>query len=385
LSRLIRTLSIFGTRPEAIKMAPIIHALEARDDFESRVCVTAQHRDMLDQALDLFELRPDHDLDLMRDRQTLPELTAAALTGLSHVIDIERPDVVLVQGDTTSTLAGALSAFYARIPIGHVEAGLRTGNFAAPFPEEANRHLTDRLSTFHFAPTDRCRDALLAEGLAAERIWLTGNTVVDALQWVRERIGAEAPKVAHQGRRKAFGSAAEIIAYEQSTLILVTGHRRESFGDGFRSICRALASLAETYPKVHFIYPLHLNPNVQATVRSELSAQPNIHLLEPLSYVDFVYLMDRANIVLTDSGGVQEEAPALGKPVLVMREVTERSEGIEFGNAKLVGTDSERIVVETSRLLDEPDAYAAMSRARNPYGDGKAARRIVEALASVMG
>ncbi len=365
-------------------MAPVIHALEAAKSFESRVCVTAQHRDMLDQALDLFELRPDHDLDLMRDRQTLPELTAAALVGLSRVLDAERPDIVLVQGDTTSTLAGALAAFYARIPIGHIEAGLRTGNFAAPFPEEANRHLTDRLSTYHFAPTDRCRDALLAEGLPAERVWLTGNTVVDALQWVRNRLRAQAPKDATMGRRKAFGSASEIIAHEHSTLILVTGHRRESFGDGFRSICRALASLADTYPEAHFIYPVHLNPNVQAPVRSELSGRRNIHLLEPLCYVDFVYLMDRAKLVLTDSGGVQEEAPALGKPVLVMREVTERSEGIESGNAKLVGTDPERIVEETSRLLDEPEAYSAMSRARNPYGDGKSAQRIVEALASVM-
>lgn len=378
-SRPLRILSIFGTRPEAIKMARVVRALETTSGFESRVCVTAQHRDMLDQVLDLFELRPDHDLDLMRERQTLPELTAAILTGVSRVLDAEQPDVVLVQGDTTSTLAGALAAFYAKIPIGHVEAGLRTGDLAAPFPEEANRLLTDRLSSFHFAPTKRCHDALLAEGLPSKNIWLTGNTVVDALQWVRDRL-PESRSTA----RESFGSAQQVVADEGSPVILVTGHRRESFGDGFRAICRALSSLAEAYPDAHLVYPVHLNPNVLTPVRRELSGRHNIHLLEPLSYPDFVLLMDRSSFVLTDSGGVQEEAPALGKPVLVMRQVTERSEGVEAGNAKLVGTDPQRIFAEASRLLDDPAAYRSMSRASNPYGDGRAAQRIVEALAAAM-
>ena len=380
MSRRLRALSIFGTRPEAIKMAPVVRALESASGFTSRVCVTAQHRGMLDQVLELFELRPHHDLDLMRDRQTLPQLTAAALTGLSEVLAVERPDVVLVQGDTTTTLAGALAAFYADIPCGHVEAGLRTGQLAAPFPEEANRLLTDRLATFHFAPTRRCRDALLAEGLSAERIWQTGNTVVDAMLWVRDRMRG----TPIERYRDVLAGAFPAIAESEAPVVLVTGHRRESFGDGLRGICRALRSLAESHSGVHWVYPVHLNPQVQEPVRRRLSGLPNVHLIAPLAYAPFVRLMDRSTFILTDSGGVQEEAPGLGKPILVMREVTERSEGVEAGTAKLVGTDPERIVAEADRLLSDPLAYEAMSQAHNPYGDGRAAERIVAALAATI-
>ncbi len=376
-----RVLSIFGTRPEAIKMAPIVRALESAEAFESRVCVTAQHRDMLDQVLELFELKPHHDLDVMRPRQTLAALTARALSGLADVLAAEKPDVVLVQGDTTTTFAGALAAFYAGIPVGHVEAGLRTGNLDAPFPEEANRLLTDRLTTYHFAPTPRCRDALLAEGAPPVRIWLTGNTVVDALLWVRDRL-RQVPPQHHQGE---LGSAFNVVAEETSPLVLVTGHRRESFGEGFRNICRALHDLATIRPDVYFVYPVHLNPEVQGPVHQSLGELPNVHLLAPLNYAPFVRLMDRATFVLTDSGGVQEEAPALGKPVLVMRDVTERQEGVEAGTARLVGTNPRRIVHEALRLLDDPAAYKTMSRAHNPYGDGRAAERTVQALASALG
>ncbi len=376
-----RVLSIFGTRPEAIKMAPIVHALEASESFESRVCVTAQHRGMLDQVLELFELQPHHDLDVMRQRQTLAGLTARALTGLAEVLAEEKPEVVLVQGDTTTTFAGALAAFYAGIAVGHIEAGLRTGDLDAPFPEEANRLLTDRITTYHFAPTRRCREALVAEGAPPVRIWLTGNTVVDALLWVRNRMH-QTPLEHH---REELGSAFATVAENTSPLILVTGHRRESFGEGFRNICQALHDLASARPEVDFVYPVHLNPEVQGPVHSKLEGLPNVHLLGPLSYAPFVRLMDRATFVLTDSGGVQEEAPALGKPVLVMRDVTERQEGVEAGTARLVGTNPRHIVDEALRLLDEGEVYDAMSRAHNPYGDGRAAERTVEALASALG
>ena len=374
-------LSIFGTRPEAIKMAPVVRAIEAHEGLLSRVCVTAQHRGMLDQVLEFFELEPHHDLDLMRPHQTLPELTARALTGLSEVLKIERPDLVLVQGDTTTAFAGALAAFYAGIPSGHVEAGLRTGDLAAPFPEEANRLLADRLATFHFAPTDRGRAALLAEGLPPERIWVTGNTVVDALLWARTKV-LRAPLERY---REDLASAYDAVATRQSPLVLVTGHRRESFGEGFLDICRALRTLAENHPKLQLIYPVHLNPEVQRPVRGHLDGLPNLHLLDPLSYAPFVRVMDRATLILTDSGGVQEEAPALGKPVLVMRQVTERQEGVEAGTARLVGTDPERIVTEVERLLGNPEAYRAMSQAHNPYGDGSAAERLVEVISEVSG
>ncbi len=361
-------------------MAPVVRALAASERFVSRICVTAQHRGMLDQVLELFELEPDHDLDLMREGQTLPALTARALTGVSRVLEAERPDVVLIQGDTTTTLAGALAAFYARIPCGHVEAGLRTGDLNAPFPEEANRLLTDRLASFYFVPTERCRDALAAEDVPPERIWLTGNTVVDALLWARDRVRA----TPLERDRTALGSAFPAVAGD-ARILLVTGHRRESFGAGFRNICRALRTLAENHPQVEIVYPVHLNPGVREPVRRTLSDLPNVHLLEPLSYVPFVRLMDRCAFLLTDSGGVQEEAPALGKPVLVMREVTERPEGVEAGTARLVGTDPERIVAEAERLLADPAAYRAMSKAHNPFGDGRAAERIARALTSVLG
>ncbi len=373
-------LSVFGTRPEAIKMAPVVRALEASERFASRVCVTGQHRGMLDQVLELFELEPDHDLDLMRERQTLPDLTARALTGIAGVLEEERPDVVLVQGDTTTTLAGALAAFYAGIPSGHVEAGLRTGDLAAPFPEEANRTLTGRLATFHFAPTERCHRALVAEGVPAERVWRTGNTVVDALLWARERVR----RTPLEADREALAGAYRAIAGD-ARMVLVTGHRRESFGAGFRGICRALRVLAEQHPEVEIVYPVHLNPRVREPVRRTLAELPNVHLLEPLGYAPFVRLMDRCAFLITDSGGVQEEAPALGKPVLVMREVTERPEGVEAGTARLVGTDPERIVAEAERLLADRAAYRAMSRAHGPFGDGRAAERIARALASVLG
>ncbi len=360
-------------------MAPVVRALRAAEGFESLLCVTAQHRDMLDQVLELFELEPDHDLDLMRDRQTLPSLPARALTGIAGVLEAERPDVVLVQGDTTTAFAGALAAFYAGVPSGHVEAGLRTGDLAAPFPEEANRLLVDRLASFYFVPTEHCRRALAAEHVPAERVWLTGNTVVDALLWVRDRV-RRAPLEHH---RDALGSAYPTVAGEMP-MVLVTGHRRESFGAGFQRICRALRTLAEKHPEVEIVYPVHLNPEVQEPVHRTLCDLPNVHLLAPLAYPPFVRLMDRCTFILTDSGGVQEEAPALGKPVLVMRAVTERPEGVEAGTARLVGTDPRRIVAEAERLLADPGAYRAMSKAHSPFGDGRAAERIARALASAL-
>jgi UDP-N-acetylglucosamine 2-epimerase (non-hydrolysing) len=371
--RPIRVLSVFGTRPEAIKMAPVVKALEAADGIESLVCVTAQHRDMLDQVLELFDIVPDDDLDLMRPGQTLHELTARVLIGLRPVLEARKPDVVLVHGDTTTSFTAALAAFYSRIPVGHVEAGLRTGDLSAPFPEEANRVLADALTTFHFAPTERSRDVLLNEGLPAERVWVTGNTVIDALLWVADRLRPVAEDA------EAFGSAYPVLA-EKKKYVLVTGHRRESFGQGFENICSALAILADRHPDVHIIYPVHLNPRVQEPVHRLLSGRDNIHLIRPLSYSPFVRLMKDCHLILTDSGGIQEEAPSLGKPVLVMREVTERPEGVEAGTVKLVGTDVDRIVSETDRLLSDAAAWQSMHRAHNPYGDGQAAQRIVESL-----
>ncbi len=375
-----RILSVFGTRPEAIKMAPVVRALAADGRFVSRVCVTAQHRDMLHQVLELFEMTPEHDLDLMRPRQTLDQLTARVLRDLTPVLTAERPDAVLVQGDTTTTFAAALAAFYAGIPVGHVEAGLRTGDLRAPFPEEANRLLTDRIATFFYPPTPRCRDVLLAEDHPAENVHLTGNTVIDALLWMRDRL-RQTPVERH---REALAGAYGVVRDPATPLILVTAHRRESFGEGFRGICAALRSLAERRPELQLVYPVHLNPHVQEPVRASLSSLPNVHLLEPLAYAPFVRLLDRATLVLTDSGGIQEEAPGLGKPVLVLRETTERPEGVEAGTVRLVGTGPQRIVAETERLLDDADAYQAMARAHNPYGDGHAAQRIVDALAGAL-
>ena len=373
----MKVLSVFGTRPEAIKMAPVVKALSAADDMESVVCVTAQHRDMLDQVLGIFNIVPDEDLDLMTPGQSLHALTARVLVGMQTVLERHQPDVVLVHGDTTTTLATALAAFYAQIPVGHVEAGLRTGNMSAPFPEEANRVLADRICHFYFPPTQRSADNLLAEGFPADRIWITGNTVIDALFWVRDAMKDTtfSPEI--------YGSASPFIQEKNTQILLVTGHRRESFGGGFERICQALSNLAQRYPSLQIVYPVHLNPKVQEPVHRHLSHFDNIHLIRPLEYPDFVRLMDRAHIILTDSGGIQEEAPALDKPTLVMRDVTERPEGIAAGVVKLVGTQSSTITEAVSNLLDHPNAYAQMQQAVNPYGDGQASIRIVEALRGV--
>lgn len=348
-------------------MAPVLHALNDAG-ARSRVCVTAQHRGMLDQVLKLFDIVPDADLNLMRPNQTLEGLTAAVIEGVSAILDDMKPEMVLVHGDTTTTFAAALAAFYKRIPVGHVEAGLRTGNIYAPFPEEVNRRLTDGIATLYFAPTEGAKDNLLAEGRNASGIFVTGNTVVDALFLTQQRLAAD------DALRR---DVTETLPYPSSgkRMVLVTGHRRENFGGGFRSICEALAELAAR-PDIEIVYPVHLNPNVQQPVNEILGGIENVHLLEPVDYPAFVHLMTNAHIVITDSGGIQEEAPSLGKPVLVMRDVTERPEAVDAGTVKLVGTDKARIVGEASELLDNAGAYETMSRAHNPYGDGKAAGRI---------
>ena len=370
----MRVMSIFGTRPEAIKMAPVVHALAAAPHIESIVCVTGQHRDMLDQVLDLFQISPDEDLNLMRPNQSLHTLTARMIDGLHPLFEKHKPDAVLVHGDTTSCLAGALAAFYARIPVGHVEAGLRTHDLMAPFPEEGNRQLTDRISRWCFAPTPRSADILRQENLSGSQIFVTGNTVIDALLWMRDRLPA-LPE-GHQ----VYGSASRIVDDPEAKILLVTGHRRESFGDGFQRICRALKEIAVLHPDLSIVYPVHLNPNVQKPVYDLLSDTKNIHLISPLGYQDFIRLMDRCHLILTDSGGIQEEAPSLNKPTLVMRDCTERPEGIDAGVVKLVGTDPTTIIAEVTRLLEDSTAYRAMSQAKNPYGDGQASQRIVDIL-----
>ena len=373
----MKVLSVFGTRPEAIKMAPVVKALSAADDMESVVCVTAQHRDMLDQVLGIFNITPDEDLDLMTPGQSLHALTARVLVGMQGVLERHQPDVVLVHGDTTTTLATTLAAFYAQIPVGHVEAGLRTGDMTAPFPEEANRVLADRICHYFFPPTQRSADNLIAEGLPESQIWITGNTVIDALFWVRDAMKDM------DFSADTYGTASSFVRHNTHQILLVTGHRRESFGGGFERICQALSSLAQRYPDLQIVYPVHLNPRVQEPVHRLLSDFENIHLIKPLEYPDFVRLMDRSHIILTDSGGIQEEAPALDKPTLVMRDVTERPEGIAAGVVKLVGTESAAIIQAVSELLDDPEAYAQMQRAVNPYGDGQASLRIVDALRGV--
>ena len=364
----LRVLSIFGTRPEAVKMAPVIRRLASEPRVESVVCVTAQHREMLDQVLNLFSIRPDFDLDLMRPDQPLADLTAVLFTGLDPVLREARPDWVLIQGDTTSAMAASLLAYYHRARVGHVEAGLRTGDKWQPFPEEINRRVAGAIADLHFAPTDWARQNLLHEGVPPERVIVTGNPVIDALRDVAAR---------HYDVTKGPLAA---IPWERR-VILVTAHRRESFGRPLEDIFTALRTLTETYPKdIHLVYPVHLNPNVHAPAHRLLGNLPNVSLIEPLDYLPMVHLMKRAYLVLTDSGGLQEEAPALGTPVLVLREVTERPEAIEAGTARLVGTDPARILSETRRLLDDPAARQAMAHAANPYGDGHAAERIVEAL-----
>lgn len=368
----MRVLSVFGTRPEAIKMAPVLRALEAAS-IESRVCVSAQHRDMLDQPLSLFDIVPDIDLDLMKPNQTLHGLTADILMGVTKALETEKPDMVLVHGDTTTSFAAGLAAFYQKIPVGHVEAGLRTGDIYAPFPEEMNRRLTDRIATLHFAPTNTARDHLLAENTSKETIFVTGNTVVDALFMIRDRLSND-----ERFRNEARLNVPQLDRGKK--MILVTGHRRENFGTGFQNICHALRDLAMR-DDVEIVYPVHLNPNVQAPVSELLANLPNVHLLPPVEYPCFVDLMMQSYLVVTDSGGIQEEAPSLGKPVLVMRDVTERPEAVDAGTVLLVGTDRERIAHETTVLLDDEQAYTRMSKAHNPYGDGKAGSRIAKEVA----
>lgn len=373
---------VFGTRPEAIKMAPLVKEFQKYPDtFQTIVCVTGQHREMLDQVLKIFEIIPDYDLNIMKQGQDLYDVTARVLTGMRNVLKECQPEVVLVHGDTTTSTAAALAAFYQQIPVGHVEAGLRTHNIYSPWPEEMNRQLTGRIATYHFAPTPLSRQNLLQENVADEKIHVTGNTVIDALYWVVKKIKE------NQSLRKELEGILSGAGYDVSRLIggkkliLITGHRRENFGEGFIHICTAIRDLAQKYPNVDFVYPMHLNPNVRKPIHEvfgkNLSGLGNMFFIEPLEYLSFVYLMEKSSIVLTDSGGIQEEAPGLGKPVLVMRDTTERPEALTAGTVKLVGTDYDRISKEISALLEDPQAYEKMSKAVNPYGDGVACHRIV--------
>lgn len=380
-----RVMLVFGTRPEAIKMAPLVKAFQnAPDRFQTTVCVTGQHREMLDQVLKIFDIRPDYDLNIMRQGQDLYDVTARVLTGMRDVLDEARPDVVLVHGDTTTSTAAALAAFYRQIPVGHVEAGLRTHNIYSPWPEEMNRQITGRIATYHFAPTPLSRENLLRENVDDARITVTGNTVIDALYWVVDKIKNDAALAASlSDELRAAGYDIDRLR-DGRRLVLITGHRRENFGDGFLSMCRAIKSLTERYPEVDFVYPMHLNPNVRRPIHEvfgdDLSGLGNMHFIEPLEYLSFVRLMEQSTLVLTDSGGIQEEAPGLGKPVLVMRDTTERPEALSAGTVRLVGTDYGRIVGEVSALLDDAEAYRRMSHAVNPYGDGRACPRILATL-----
>ena len=372
---------VFGTRPEAIKMAPLHHALKSLpSEFETQLCVTAQHRQMLDQVLNIFGITQDFDLNLMRPGQDLCDVTAGVLHGMRDVLQAHRPDALLVHGDTSTALSSAMAAFYLGVPVGHVEAGLRTHDLKAPFPEEFNRQVITKLTRWHFAPTDCSRQNLLAEHVSEKSITVTGNTVIDALFWVLNRINGDVQRAKSIA---AFLSAQLKFDWKNQRFVLITGHRRENFGDGFLQICHALEDLAASYPSVQFIYPVHLNPSVQQPVRAILANLPNVHLIAPLDYEPFVYLLQHSHLVLTDSGGIQEEAPSLGKPVLVMRDATERPEAVEAGTVHLVGANRERIVANVSELLDNPASYKAMSRAHNPYGDGKACSRIVSVLRGI--
>lgn len=374
---------VFGTRPEAIKMAPLVKEFQKfPKEFETIVCVTGQHREMLDQVLRIFEIHPDYDLDIMKQGQDLYDVTARVLTGMRDVLKEAQPDVVLVHGDTTTSTASALAAFYQQIPVGHIEAGLRTHNIYSPWPEEMNRLITGRIATYHFSPTPLSRQNLLAEGIKEEAITVTGNTVIDALYWVVEKIKN------NKVLSVELGSFLKTAGYDVNRLndnrrlVLITGHRRENFGDGFIHMCLAIKTLVEKYPQVDFVYPMHLNPNVRKPIHEVFgeTTADNMFFIEPLEYLSFVYLMEKSDIVLTDSGGIQEEAPGLGKPVLVMRDTTERPEALEAGTVKLVGTDYDKIVGEVSALLDNQDYYDRMSEAVNPYGDGKACERIINHL-----
>ena len=367
-----KTLIIFGTRPEAIKMAPVVKALQQADGIDVKVCVTAQHRQMLDQVLELFDITPDYDPDIMQAGQDLTDVTTNVLQGLQQVFQQEKPDRILVHGDTTTTFAASLAGYYQRIPVGHVEAGLRTGDIYSPWPEEINRRLTGAITDLHFAPTEKARENLLAENIPESQIIVTGNTVIDALIDVVDKIDNN-PQIKSQLQQQFP------FIDPNKRLILVTGHRRENFGEGFEQICKALQQISQQ-PAVQIVYPVHLNPNVREPVLRLLKGADNIHLIEPLDYLPFVYLMQQSYLVLTDSGGVQEEAPSLGKPVLVMRNTTERPEAVDAGTVKLVGTNIEAITEETQKLLNDKEAYRNMSFAHNPYGDGKASARIADAL-----
>lgn len=383
-----RIMLVFGTRPEAIKMAPLVKEFQKNTkDFQTIVCVTGQHREMLDQVLSIFEIKPGYDLNIMKQGQDLYDVTARVLTGMRDVLKEANPDIVLVHGDTTTSTAAALAAFYQQIPVGHVEAGLRTHNIYSPWPEEMNRQLTGRIATYHFAPTPLSKQNLLMENVAEDRITVTGNTVIDALYMVVDKIkqDKELDAMLERSLRDAGYDVARLK--DGKALVLITGHRRENFGDGFISMCRAIKALTEKYPEVDFVYPMHLNPNVRRPIHEvfgeDLSGLKNMFFIEPLEYLSFVYLMEKSTLVLTDSGGIQEEAPGLGKPVLVMRDTTERPEALEAGTVKLVGTDYDRIVSEVSALLDDSAYYDRMSKAVNPYGDGLACKRIVDVLRSV--
>ena len=380
-----KVMLVFGTRPEAIKMAPLVKEFQKNaEKIDTIVCVTGQHREMLDQVLQIFDIQPDYDLNIMKQGQDLYDVTAKVLTGMRDVLKEAKPDVVLVHGDTTTSTAAALAAFYQQIPVGHVEAGLRTHNIYSPWPEEMNRQITGRIATYHFAPTALSRKNLLSEGVQEEKITVTGNTVIDALHIVVDKIKAD------ESLQQELAGVLKNAGYDVSRLVdgkklvLITGHRRENFGEGFINMCTAIKDLTIKYPDVDFVYPMHLNPNVRKPIHEvfgdDLNGLGNMFFIEPLEYLSFVFLMEKATIVLTDSGGIQEEAPGLGKPVLVMRDTTERPEALEAGTVKLVGTDYNKIVTEVSMLLDDKDAYNAMSKAVNPYGDGFACSRIVNAL-----
>ncbi|MFL7053375.1 non-hydrolyzing UDP-N-acetylglucosamine 2-epimerase [Vibrio cyclitrophicus] len=368
-----KVLTVFGTRPEAIKMAPLVHALATDERFEAKCCVTAQHREMLDQVLELFEIIPDYDLNLMKAGQTLNDVTTRIVQELKPVLEEFKPDIVLVHGDTATTFAASLAAYYEQIAVGHIEAGLRTGDIYSPWPEEANRRLTGVLTKYHFSPTEISKENLLRENFNLDDIYVTGNTVIDALLMVKDKIDSD---------KNLSADLASQFPYldEGKKLILVTGHRRESFGGGFERICEALAQIAKVNPDVQILYPMHLNPNVREPVNRILGEVDNVILIEPQQYLPFIYLMTRANIILTDSGGIQEEAPSLGKPVLVMRDTTERPEAVDAGTVKLVGTTTQRIISELSTLLVNDSEYKKMSCAHNPYGDGKSSIRILDIL-----
>lgn len=379
---------VFGTRPEAIKMAPLVKEFQLYPEiFETFVCVTGQHREMLDQVLRIFEITPDYDLNIMKQGQDLYDVTARVLVGMRDILKMIQPDIVLVHGDTTTSTAAALAAFYQQIPVGHVEAGLRTHNIYSPWPEEMNRQITGRIATYHFAPTPLSKQNLLAEGVKEGQIYVTGNTVIDALYMVVDKIkkNKELDTELESLLKQAGYNVNRLVG--EKKLILITGHRRENFGDGFIHMCTAIKDLTHKYPDVDFVYPMHLNPNVRKPIHEvfgeNLSELSNIFFIEPLEYLSFVYLMEKSTIVLTDSGGIQEEAPSLGKPVLVMRDTTERPEALEAGTVKLVGTDCNRIINEVSTLLDNQAYYEKMSKAVNPYGDGKACKRIISVLNDV--